>query len=429
MSITFTLRKTEQSCRACGSDTYTKELYSLGEMYVSNFVKKQNPQSKKYRMDLCICEQCGLAQLIGHVPPEEMYGETYWYHSGINQTMRTALKDVVDSVTKKIDFNDNDVWIDIASNDLTLLNHVPSNLTRVGIDPYNIKFIPKNNRKNIHVIQDYFSKEVYDNYAPTAGKKAKVISCISCFYDIDKPNEFLKNVHDVLSDDGIFVLQLSYTPLMLNNLEFGNLCFEHLCYYDFRNLYNLLLNNEFGVLDCELNSVNGGSIRVVACKTYEGVKSYGTVTDHPINDMRVESLLLLENSSIFGLYDRWDEFFEEIHALKEKTVDFIKKEKARGKKVYAYGMSTKGNSLLQFYGLDNALIDKGVERSKAKVGLQTIGTGIPIISEEQMREEQPDYLLILPWFFIDEFKEREREYLNKGGKFIMPCPEFKVIND
>ena len=125
--------------------------------------------------------------------------------------------------------------------------------------------------------------------------------------------------------------------------------------------------------------------------------------------------------------DTWLAFYDRIEKLKQKTVDFIKEEKAKGKIICGYGASTKGNTLLQYFGLDDTLIDAIAERSPYKFGLKTIGTNIPIISEEEMRKLNPDYMLVLPWHFISEFITREDEYLTNGGKFIVPCPEFEII--
>jgi hypothetical protein len=154
---------------------------------------------------------------------------------------------------------------------------------------------------------------------------------------------------------------------------------------------------------------------------------FGTQPYRDVCKFRVESLLEYEKSLKLDSPITWFNFFKSINELKEKTVSFIKEEKNKGKKIWAYGASTKGNTLLQYFGLDNTLIDGIAERSPYKFGLKTVGTNIPIFSEEEMRKENPDYLLVLPWHFINEFVERESEFLNSGGKFIVPCPKFEII--
>jgi hypothetical protein len=141
----------------------------------------------------------------------------------------------------------------------------------------------------------------------------------------------------------------------------------------------------------------------------------------------MDSILALEEKFDVESPEIWNQFQKDIDNLKEQTVAFIKEEVAKGKKVYGYGASTKGNTLLQYFGLDNNLVTAMVERSPYKFGLKTIGTNIPIISEDEMRQNQPDYLLVLPWHFINEFVSREQDFLNNGGKFIVPCPKFEII--
>jgi hypothetical protein len=247
------------------------------------------------------------------------------------------------------------------------------------------------------------------------------------FYDLEEPESFIKDVHEVLDDNGLWVLQLSYTPLMLEQLAFDNICHEHIFYYSLFNLKNLLEINGFQIIDCQLNDTNGGSFRVYAMKESANVKTFATQPYRDIGRFRVASILSHEKTLHLSDVETWQHFYDRINRLKERTVSFIKQEKANGKKVWGYGASTKGNTLLQYFGLDYTLIDGIAERSVHKFGLKTVGTNIPIYSEDEMRKAKPDYLLVLPWHFINEFCEREREFLSKGGKFIVPCPKFEII--
>jgi hypothetical protein len=154
---------------------------------------------------------------------------------------------------------------------------------------------------------------------------------------------------------------------------------------------------------------------------------FGTQPHRDVCQFRINSLLEYEKTLNLDSIEIWKKYYEEINDLKNKTIKFIKEEKLKGKKIWGYGASTKGNTLLQYFGLDNTLIDGIAERSAYKFGLKTIGTNIPIYSEEEMRKANPDYLLILPWHFINEFIKREQDFLNKGGKFIVPCPKFEII--
>lgn len=398
------------------------ELFSLGNILPSDFIGDgEKPNCPPVELKLMLDKD--LVRLESTAPTDCMYGR-YFYRSGITNTMRNELKDIVESILKITKLKENDLWIDIASNDGTLLSNVPKHLIRIGIDPADDSYKKEAEQNANLIIQDYFSAEVFKR--SKFGKlKAKVITSIAVFYDLERPEDFIKDIGAVLDDNGLWVLQLSYSPLMLIQLAFDNICHEHIYYYSLFNLKSMLERNGFKVVDCQLNDVNGGSFRVYAQKkdAFFCSQPYRDVCD-----FKIESILNYEKTLNLSSVETWINFYQRILELKEKTVNFIREEKAKGKIVMGYGASTKGNTLLQFFGLDNTLIDAIAERSVFKWGLKTVGTNIPIISEEEMRAAKPDYLLILPWHFIAEFLQRESEYLQNGGKFIVPCPKFEIIS-
>jgi SAM-dependent methyltransferase len=405
---------------------FTKKLFSLGELYVSDFINKdEDARAGKHDMTLVIDERYGAARLEKCTPIHSMFGK-YWYRSGINQTMRTELKGIVDSVTSVQKLNEGDLWLDIACNDGTLLSFVPDGIKRLGIDPAEDSFKNESSKIADEVIQDFFTLENFKK-SKFKKKKAKVVTCIAMFYDLDEPVEFLKDVTKVLDDDGIFVLQMSYTPLMIKQLAFDNICHEHVYYWGLASIEKLLKKAGLKIVDCQLNDVNGGSFRIYIKKKKSDVSTFATAPYRDVCNVRVESLIKWEKGLKLDKEEIWLDFYNRIEALKKETVDFIKAEKAKGKVICGYGASTKGNTLLQYFGLDNTLIDAIAERSHYKFGLKTIGTNIPILSEEDVRAMNPDYMLVLPWHFIAEFVKREDEFLSKGGKFIVPCPNFQII--
>lgn len=395
-----------------------KELFSLGEIYPSDFLKEgEEPTTEKVELKL-IMDDDGLVRLEKIAPTSQMYGK-YWYRSGINSTMKEALKDVVDSILKIQPVKENDIWLDIACNDGTLLSYVPKEITRIGIDPAEDSYKWESIQHSQFIIQEFFSKEVFEHKLP--GKKVKVVTSIAMFYDVPNPKQFIKDVYDILEDDGLWVMQLSYSPLMVQQMAFDNICHEHIYYYSLRDLDRLLENEGFVITDVELNEVNGGSFRIYIKK---GKRQYPIKTP---SGFRVQSLLEFESEFELEYSHSWSEWFEKIQQLKAKIVSFIREVKSEGYSVWAYGASTKGNTLLQYFGLDNTMIDAIADRNPTKHGLRTIGSNIPIKSEEEMRKAHPDYILVLPWHFKSEFIEREKEYLNKGGKMIFPCPTFEII--
>ena len=405
---------------------FTKKLFSLGDLYVSDFINvDSDARAGKHDMTLVIDERYGAARLEKCTPIHSMFGK-YWYRSGINTTMRNELKGIVESVQSVHKLNDGDLWLDIACNDGTLLSYVPNNIKKLGIDPAEDSFKEESSKIADDIVQDFFTLENYKK-SKFKKKKAKVVTCIAMFYDLDEPVDFLKDVSKVMDDDGLFVIQMSYTPLMIKQLAFDNICHEHVYYWGLTSMQKLLNKAGLKVVDAQVNDVNGGSFRLYIKKKKSNVTSFGTAPYRDVCNVRVESLAKWEKSLKLDKKEIWLDFFDRIESLKKETVDFIKAEKAKGKVICGYGASTKGNTLLQYFGLDNTLIDAIAERSHYKFGLKTIGTNIPIKSEEEVRAMNPDYMLVLPWHFISEFIQREDEFLSKGGKFIVPCPKFEII--
>ena len=405
-----------------------KELLTLGNLYVSDFIKDgESPRSGRHELKLVLDENIQAPRLESPPKATEMFGK-YWYRSGINQTMKNELKEVVDSIIKIKKLKENDIWVDIASNDGTLLSFLPENLIRVGIDPADDTYRIEAEKHSNLIIQDFFTSDSFKK-SKYGTNKAKVITCIAMFYDIEEPNKFLTEVGEILDDGGVFVLQMSYTPLMINQLAFDNICHEHVWYYSLFNIKKMLEDCGFLVFNVELNDVNGGSFRVYSTLNNNGIKNIGTQQYRDVSNYRINSILEYEKTLNLNSNKTWTDFFDKLESLKKDVYNFIKTKKSEGKKIWAYGASTKGNTLLQYFGLDDTLIDGIAEKSQHKWGLKTIGTNISIYSENEMRKENPDYLLILPWHFINEFIMREDEFLKNGGTFIVPCPKFELITN
>lgn len=402
-----------------------KELFSLGDLYVSDFIKNDEfPRGEKTALTLYLTEN-GNVRLGKSAPLDTMYGK-YWYRSGTNHSMRQELKDIVDSILKVKHLKENDIWLDIACNDGTLLSFLPKELIKIGIDPVDDSYKQESEKYANIVVQDYFTAAAYRS-TKYGHLKSKVVTSIAMFYDLEHPETFIQDVYEVLDDNGLWILQLSYTPLMLDQLAFDNICHEHIYYYSLFNLKQLFERNGFQIVDCQLNDTNGGSFRVYAMKQSADTRTFATQPHRDVCRFRIDSLLAHEATLGLDTVATWQRFYDRINNLKNQTVSFIKQAKSEGKTIWGYGASTKGNTLLQYFELDSILIDGIAERSIYKFGLKTVGTNIPIYSEDEMRKAKPDYLLVLPWHFINEFCSRERDYLSGGGKFIVPCPKFEII--
>lgn len=402
------------------------ELFDLGELYVSDFLADgEEPRHPPARLRLVMDADSREARLDSVVDPDFMYGR-YWYRSGTNATMTRELGDVVQSITRAVTLAPGDVWLDIASNDGTLLRQVSNACHKIGIDPADNTFAEEARATGAVVVQDYFSAAAYRHAAPL-GSLAKVVTCIAMFYDLDDPDPFLTDVRDVLRADGVFVIQMSYTPLMLEQTAFDNICHEHVYYYTLLTLEARLKKAGLQVVDVQLNDVNGGSFRVYAVRDDADPGAFGSQPYRDVCRARVESIRAYEEAGRWNDPERWFEFRDRVSQLRRDTRDFIKTVKKMGKTVWGYGASTKGNTLLQLFGLDHTMLDGIAERSPYKYGLRTVGTDVPITDEATMRAADPDYLLMLPWHFVKEFTEREGAYLDAGGAFIVPCPEFGIV--
>lgn len=264
------------------------------------------------------------------------------------------------------------------------------------------------------MINDFFN---YDSYEKVIGnKKADIVTAISSFYDMEEPNAFVSDVAKILDEKGVFVIQQNYLVKMLTQNAFDNIVHEHLEYYSLLSLQNLLKRHSLEVFDLELRELNGGSFR-----TYIGFEGKRPISIKVYEQMELEKLIGLQRKKIYT------DFAKRIRQNKKEVYAFIKKQVEEGRKIYVYGASTRGNSLLQYFDLDNKLIEKAVERNPEKWGAKIASVGIPIISEEQARAEKPDYMLVLPWFFKEEFLKREKVYLKSGGHFIFPLPKIEII--
>lgn len=397
---------TRTRCRLCGSEAL-EEVFSLGEQYINDFVPRERiGKGLKAPLDLVMCNKCTLLQLRHTAPQELLYSRFYWYRSGVTDTMRKALRDITRTIEEMVPLKPGDVVLDIGANDGTLLaSYEAKGIRRIGCEPANNLIDALRENADV-VIHDFWG---YDRYAELAKRerfgKAKVITAIGMFYDLEDPNQFIGDAQKALHEEGVFVAQLMCLASMLKTNDIGNICHEHLEYYSLESLKYLFESNGLEIFRIDENDVNGGSYRIFA-RHYRGT------------GIRFDEKFTAEDIKDFG---------RRLEDNRDRCVRFIREEVAKGKRVYVYGASTKGNVILQYYGLDHTLITAAAERSPEKWGKYTVGTWIPIVSEEEARRAKPDYFLVLPWAFFKEFYEREQDWRAGGGRFIVPLPNFRVV--
>jgi len=410
----MTLVKTRNTCRVCGS-TRLKPILTLGNQYVSDFVDSSSQEQVEAPLELVLCRSCNLLQLKHTVSGEVLYRH-YWYRSGVNASMKLALSEIAEDAEHLVKLDALDIVLDIGCNDGTLLRaYKTKQIYRFGFEPA-VNLCEEAMIGTSTIINDFFNYKTF--YSRYSRAKAKIISAIAMFYDLDDPNRFVEDIKKTLHKNGVFIIQMNYMPLMLKNNAFDNICHEHLEYYSLHSLEYLLKKHHLEVFDVKLNEVNGGSFRVYV--------KHKDCSFYSVSE-RVQWLWLGEEKQNLDTIKPYKDFERRVQHLKVATTRFIKKQVNLGKKVFVYGASTKGNTLLQYYGLNFNLIKAAAERSPDKYGKKTVGTLIPIISEAEARRAKPDYFLVLPWHFLGEFLKREHEFLEGGGKFIVPLPNFQVI--
>ena len=358
---------------------------------------------------------CGLLQMKHTVPPPILYN-AYWYRSGTNNTMRTHLKGIADTSVQLL-AKSNALVLDIGCNDGTLLKAFPTDFIKYGVDPSDVA--QEVVGENISVVQDIFPSPQLNNLLE--GRKLDLVTSIAMFYDLEDPVGFCRNIRDVLSDDGIWIFEMSYMPTMLERNMYDTICHEHLEYYSFAVIEKVLARADLHVFRVEFNEINGGSVRCFA--THRQNTKYITPSDQQrISRVRQDEFdMALDTDAPYKEFQARIEI--ETKALKKLLTDL----KSEGNKIHIYGASTKGNTILQFCGIDSDLIDCAAERNPDKYGARTLGTNIPIVSEADSRAMKPDYYLVLPWHFKQEFIEREKATLDSGVGFIFPLPTIEIL--
>lgn len=402
--------ETITKCRISGSPNLVPVL-SLGDQCLTGvFPKIPTTEVPKCPLDLVWCPDSGLVQLRHSCSPAELYGDRYGYRSGLNSSMVTHLQRKAGYMEQHFDLSPGDVVIDIGSNDATLLQGYNRREHRIGVDPLGDKF-RNYYTDGLILIPDFFSSRCLNRF-----RKAKLITSIAMFYDLEHPLDFVRDIGLCLTDDGIWHFEQSYLPSMLRTGAYDVICHEHLEYYTFTVVEKMLCDCGLRIIDVQFNDINGGSFAITACK-------HGA--HHDSNLPVIE--WVLEQEQCRSSMKPYLDFAKGIQKHKDDLVRLIGSLVRSGKKVFGYGASTKGNVLLQYCGFTPEQIPFIADVNEQKSGCYTPGTHIPIISEVEARSMQPDYFLVLPWHFKESILEREQIFIRNGGRFIFPFPEISIF--
>jgi hypothetical protein len=416
-----------QRCKVCGSAALTDVINIPPQFLSPTFTPNNDAEGELARIQvpltMTLCDRarhqsaCGLLQLREEVDADLLY-RRYFYRSATSETMRNDLRDVVSDIRGRVDLAPGDIVVDIGANDCTTLAFYPGDLRRVGFEPArNIDWSQVD--RSITIINDYFSGKTFDQHFP--GEKAKAVGCNAMFYDLSDPNSFVAEVKAMLAPDGIWCIQLSYLPFMLTNMNFYDICHEHLSYYSLDVLNSLMERNGLAVADVSTNGVNGGSLRafVVHADNKRAFTEAGKRNMRALADRERE--LKVDQAQTFR------DYFKKIQELADRVNEFVNREIREGGKVFGLGASTKGNVLLQLFGITKERMPYISERNPDKVGLRTLGTDFELISEQRARDLRPSSMIVLPWYFKNEIVAREQDYLRAGGKLLFPMPYVHVV--
>jgi len=355
------------------------------------------------------CQVCGLVQLHPEhrAPIDQLYHDRYSFKSGVSPAISADLKDVVDQTLSMRSMPSS--WLDIASNDGTLLSHVPDTIWREGIDP--LSQFATEARTHADVIHEAFFDPRLVSRAVQGGG-FDVVTSVSMFYDIPDPLGFATGVRSVLAPGGVWVIQQNYLHAMIENNSIDNISHEHLAYYDLAALENVLHHAGLEVFHVTTNPINGGCFRTFVARP-------GAYWERP---------------SVQAMRDReravpvdWSLFLHTTSTQIDRLRAFVDREWAAGRRFAVYGASTRGGTIWQLAGIDGHRIEFVADRNPAKVGTWMTSIDAPIVSEDQARHSRPDYMMVGPWWFRDQFIAREQDYLDAGGALVFPLPEFEII--
>lgn len=394
--------QTRTTCRSCAGSIYS--IFDLGKIVPSDFLLPDQPDPHAVPLDLCRCESCGLVQLKHTVNPDSLY-RNYWYRSGINETMKAELADLVQAATTLVNLKPDDVVVDVGANDGTLLSNYPKNVVRIAYEPaYNL----------FDALRPHADVLVADFFPPKReglpAKSARIIHSVAMFYDLDDPRAFVAEIDRVLAEDGVWIVQFQDLAQQVQTGAFDNIVAEHLCYYSVQTFWDLLKDANLTVVQAERRAINGGSVRLSVRR-----RSYAIpVRIHP-------------NEDHWTSVDALERFAWRAGQTRSQLQELIGMAVAKGP-VDLYAASTKSSTLLQYCGIDHTLIRQAVERTAEKVGRVTSGTRIPIVNEHTWRMDPSPITIVGAWQFAEAFMTREQEYLTEGGQFLVPLPTVRLVS-
>ncbi len=405
----------KDKCRICEKGDLISVL-DLGYQPPANaFLKKEDfSQEKKYPLNVYFCRSCHLLQLLDVVSPEVLFRD-YVYVSSTSPVFIAHFESFAGCISERFKTRDALV-VDIGSNDGILLRHFKNLGAKIlGIDPAT-NIAVKATQEGIETLPHFFSPELAENIVKERGR-ARIITANNVFAHIDDVKSLIKGVKILLEDEGVFIIEVPYLVDFLEKKLFDTVYHEHLSYFAISTLQAFFLSCGMEIFDVQKVSSHGGSIRVF-------VKKDGS--NHKV-EKSVREFLDHETELNLNSIDTYLDFSKEVNRNKSLLVDLLKNLKAENKKIAGYGAPAKGNTLLNYAGIDFNVLDYIIDDSPYKQGLYTPGTHIPVVGSEMLRKDKPDFLFILAWNFADSIIKKCADFKAEGGKFIIPVPRPDIL--
>jgi SAM-dependent methyltransferase len=368
-----------------------------------------------YPLNVVWCEKCALLMIDEVVPPEIMFSN-YLYVSGTSPTLNQHFLELTEKAIQLTNLQAEDLVIDIASNDGTLLKHFKNRDFRIlGIEPAK-NLADQANSEGIPTENDFIKFELAKSVAERYGR-AKIITATNVVAHINDLNELMRSVSELITDDGVFIIEVPYLVDLINNTEFDTIYHEHLSYFSFHPLNYLFKKYNYKVIDIERIDIHGGSIRVYVTQQNSDYE----VSPH------VEQMLQFEKKLKITELSFYKTFAKKVEDLKANLIQALSALKENDKSIAGYGASAKGNTLLNYFEINTSMIDYIADLNPLKQGYLTPGTHIPVVDPTKIIEQKPDYLLLLAWNFKDEIMEQQQQIREWDGKFIIPIPDVEII--
>jgi SAM-dependent methyltransferase len=409
--------KTNTQCRICKSPAL-EQFLSLGEMPPANaFLTADQLREPEmtFPLDVCICGNCALVQLKDVVDPELLF-KNYLYASSTSNSFRAHFESFAEQVYRRFHLDSRSLVIDVGSNDGILLKPFKELGARtLGVDPAE-NLARQATEAGIETLPVFFGIKTAHIIAETRGK-AHVVTANNVFAHVDDLDSFVRAVRAVLREDGIFIFEVPYLADLLSKNLFDTIYHEHLSYFSLRPLLYHFKQHKMQILDVQKVDSHGGSLRVF-------VRNAKQDQENP--DSLQKFLNLEEELSIYSS-ETWQKFSNRVRQNREKFRNLLNELKSAGKRIAGYGAPAKGNTLLNYFGINDKDLEYIADDSPLKQNLFTPGSHILVSSPDRLSLDQPDYVLILAWNFADSIIARLSAFRSAGGKFILPVPSPEVI--